>query len=84
MNADIYLGTPLLELTVHLQGDGSSWEVERAEEGNIGHLDTELLVSAVAVWCHSEDPQIVAEHPSLSISSLAEAMGLPCQMATLV
>lgn len=44
MNADIYLGTPLLELTVHLQGDGSSWEVERAEEGNIGHLGTELLV----------------------------------------
>ena len=84
MNVDIYLGIPLLELTLHLQGDGSSWEVERAEEGNIGHLDTELLIRAVAEWCHSEDQQIVVEHTSLSISPLDEAVGLPCQMATLV
>lgn len=27
MNADIYLGTSLLELTGHLQGDGSSQKV---------------------------------------------------------
>lgn len=54
MNADIYLGTQLLELTVHLQGGGSSWMVQRAEEDNIELLNTKLLVGAVAEWCRSE------------------------------
>lgn len=37
----------------------------------------------VAEWCHSKVQQIVAEHTSLSISSLNETVGLPCQMASL-